>query len=262
MPQLSNLITIVICLTFQEFELNQSFWFIVSFLLAFIVVSSWSIILFPAWIDPSWSNSQVETRASTRWIIFLAAVIDIVICVMCLFIFLYAEVQRCCNGNEYPEETTLYYNSDPYGDGQKNYTDYGAGAHKEDTNHSYEEYDEEADEEYAEGVPEANANTTSNSSTSFVIFHFEEELRHGSDPSDQFLYRHLAETYDAYALAEECKVWINRERMLLNFALLLFSSCSPHPSIPILRMIQSIVTVLLLGNGTRAEKAILSLSLL
>jgi hypothetical protein len=84
-----------------ELQLKVSFWLIVSSMLMFLVFSSWKILLFPVCSRIELEEAQVLTDKRVQWIQFLAAALDIIVSFVCLTLFFGAEIQRCCNGDEY-----------------------------------------------------------------------------------------------------------------------------------------------------------------
>jgi len=97
-----------------DLDLHIDFWSVTFWLFMFLVISTYNIILFPAYKEIPYEEQEKEivgTKAE-HWIIFLAAAIDIVISFTCLMIFFGAEIQRCCDGNEYPVYDSKYSTSE------------------------------------------------------------------------------------------------------------------------------------------------------
>ena len=107
-----------------DMALYMDFWFVVTWLLLFLLVSTYKIFLFPAYNGKETGEGE-EIYGSKRehWIIFLAASLDVFISCACLMIFFGAEIERCCDGDEYPiykdsQSTSDYGYSDDHGYGE------------------------------------------------------------------------------------------------------------------------------------------------
>ena len=79
----------------------------------------------------------MRTSRRQQWTMLVASIIDLIICLTCLMLFLGAEIERCCDGNEYPPSASSY--------AYDNYDDQYSDSYGEDKehNHTYSEHQDE-----------------------------------------------------------------------------------------------------------------------
>lgn len=159
-----------------DMALHLDFWFVVAWILIFLLESTYKLYLFPPNRKQNLGDQEDEVFGTKRehWIVFIAATIDFFICFTCLMIFFGAEIQRCCDGNEYPV----------YGDSYKE-DDYGYS----------DEYASEEKPAYGYGY---NLTIISESDTDY-------EAKDNHEPAKEDFYRFLAAAAYPTSAAPACK---------------------------------------------------------
>lgn len=82
-----------------DFDLIYSFWLLFAFQACFIVISFGQVFLFCPCLQNYQADDMTEDRQE-HWSIFLAALIDVGICGLCMVLLCIAEFNRCCHGDE------------------------------------------------------------------------------------------------------------------------------------------------------------------
>ena len=140
-----------------DMALYLDFWFVFTWLLLFLLVSTYKIFLFPAFSGKEtqeYFGEEIYGSKREHWIIFLAASFDIFISFASLIIFLGAEIERCCDGEEYPIYEDSQSTSDyGYSDKQVYGEDLAYNSTSSD-NYTGTYYDQDADKSYYEPAKE------------------------------------------------------------------------------------------------------------